>query len=71
MDNEAMAKELRDQRALLEQIYISAEKTRKYYLWTMIVTAVFFILPLIVMVFAIPYFISSYGSLFDGTSLGL
>ncbi len=71
MDNEALTKELREQRALLEQIYVSVEKTRKYYLWTMIVTVIFFVLPLIAMVFAIPYFMSTYSDILSGASLGI
>ncbi len=50
--------------ALLEQkidaIYISVEKTRKYFFWTMMVTLALFILPLIGLLFAIPSFLSSY-----------
>jgi len=39
---------------LLEKIYISTEKTRKYFMWTLIVSLVVFILPLIGFLFILP-----------------
>ncbi|MFA6554007.1 MAG: hypothetical protein WCS89_00690 [Candidatus Paceibacterota bacterium] len=71
MNNEELTKELREQRNLLEQIYISAEKTRKYFLWSMIGTIIVFVLPLIAVVMIAPYFMSTYSGLLDGSSLGL
>lgn len=44
----------------VDAIYTSVEKTRKYFQWTMIITIVLFVLPLIGLVFAIPAFMSSY-----------
>ena len=44
---------------LLQKIYISTEKTRKYFMWTMWGTVAFFVLPLIGLVFVIPSFLSS------------
>lgn len=59
--------ELRGKLAELEKkidaVYISAEKTRKYFLTTMIVTLVLFVLPLIGLFFAIPTFLSTYTSM--------
>lgn len=46
----------------IDEIYVSVEKTRKYFLWTMIITLAVIILPLIVLAFVIPSFISSYTS---------
>lgn len=46
----------------LDRIYESVEKTRKYFLWTMIATLVAFILPLIGLAFAIPFFLNSLSS---------
>ncbi len=40
----------------------SAEKTRKYILWTIVITAVLFILPLLFLPFAVGSLMSSYGS---------
>lgn len=49
----------------IDAIYISTEKTRKYFLGTMIVTAVAFVLPLIGLLFAIPTFISSFNGILN------
>ena len=49
----------------LDAIYVSAEKTRKYFVGTMIVTGVGILLPLIGLLFAIPAFITSYGSMLN------
>ncbi len=58
MDPE-LKKKLEAQDVRLEQIYQSVEKTRKYFLWTMIATLVAFVLPLIGLVFAVPFFLST------------
>lgn len=44
----------------IDKIYVSVEKTRKYFFWNMVVTLVLFILPLVGLIFVIPSFISSY-----------
>ncbi len=44
----------------LAAIYVSVEKTRKYFLVTLIVTGVAFVLPLVGLLFAIPAFLSTY-----------
>ena len=44
----------------IDAIYVSVEKTRKYFLWSMILTIVFLVLPLVALVFVIPMFMSSY-----------
>ncbi len=44
----------------IEKIYVSVEKTRKYFLWTMIISVVVVVLPAIGLVFVIPYFLNSY-----------
>lgn len=43
----------------LELVYISAEKTRKYFLWTLIAGLVVTVLPLIGLAFVIPQFLST------------
>ena len=53
MDQELEAR-LKAQDEKLEAIYVSVEKTRKYFLFTMVSALVFFLLPLIGLVFAIP-----------------
>ena len=44
----------------LDLIFKSTEKTRKYFLWTLIATIVMFVLPLIVFTIFIPQIISVY-----------
>lgn len=44
----------------INSIYVSVEKTRKYFLWTLIITVALVVLPMIGMVFALPMFMSSY-----------
>ncbi len=55
-----IAKRLDLQDDLLQRIYISVEKTRRYFLFTMIATLVTFVLPLIAMLFVLPWFLKAY-----------
>jgi len=50
----------------VEEIYISVEKTRKYFLWTMIATIVMFVLPLIALAIVIPFFLNTITSGLNG-----
>lgn len=52
----------------IDAIYVSAEKTRKYIFWTVMVTIALVVLPLILLPFAIGQFLSYFG---DISSLGL
>lgn len=61
MDQE-LQKKLDEQDERLLKIYISVEKTRKYFLWALIATVVMFVLPLIGLLILIPAFISTYTS---------
>jgi len=58
------ADEIQQRLAALEQkidaIYASVEKTRKYFQWTLIITIVVIVLPLVLMLFALPSFFSYY-----------
>lgn len=49
----------------IDLIYVSVEKTRKYFFWTMMITLALVIIPLVGLAFAIPAFLSSYASLGD------
>lgn len=51
--------------AKLDATYVSAEKTRKYFLYTIIITVVTFVVPLLLLLAALPMFINSYGSLMN------
>jgi len=65
MDQE-LQKRLDEQDARLEAIYVSVEKTRKYFLIIMWITIALVVLPAIGLVFAIPAFIDTYTSQFNG-----
>lgn len=47
----------------LEKIFVSVEKMRRYFLWTLIITVVVVLLPAIGLIFAIPKFIETYGQI--------
>jgi len=49
------------QEELLRRVYASSEKTRKYFMWTLISSIALFVLPLIGLVFAIPALLSTLG----------
>ncbi len=57
----------------LNDIYRSVERTRKYFLWTMIGSILVFVLPLIGLLFVLPSAMSSltgdYGSLYNNLNL--
>ena len=59
MDEEIL-KKIESQDKKLEEIYISVEKTRKYFLWTLIITIAMIVLPLIGLIIFIPRFLSIY-----------
>jgi hypothetical protein len=61
MDEEIKNK-LAAQEIKIDAIYKSVEKTRKYILVTIWVTVITIVLPVIGLIFAIPYFISTYTS---------
>lgn len=44
----------------VEKIYVSVEKTRKYFLWTLIISIALVVLPAIGLVFVIPMFLTNY-----------
>jgi len=71
MNNEELIKKLDAQGKLLEQVYISVEKTRKYFLWTLVATLIAFVLPLILAIIVLPILMSSYTELLSGVGLGL
>lgn len=64
MEQEILNK-LSEQEKKIDAIYISVEKTRKYFLWTLIITVVMIILPIIALALLIPWMLkiltSAYG----------
>ena len=61
MEQEILQK-LKEQDEKINLILESVEKTRRYFMWTLIITIVLFVLPLIGLVFIIPALISTYTS---------
>jgi type II secretory pathway component PulF len=58
---------LREQDAKIEAIWKSVEKTRKYFMWTLIITLVTIVIPFIGLIFIIPTFLKT----FSYSNLGL
>lgn len=63
---EEIIKKLQEQDQKLDAIFRSVEKTRRYFLFTLILSVVLFVLPLIGLLFVIPQFLSTVGG---GTDL--
>lgn len=57
--NEDLIKKLEEQDKKLDAIFASSEKMRKYFLWTLIISVVMIVLPLIGIAFALPSFFNS------------
>ena len=58
MENEIL-KKIEEQGRRIEEIFVSVEKTRKYFLWTLIISVAFAILPIIGLVLVIPQFLNN------------
>lgn len=58
---EEIVKKLQEQDQKLDAIYRSTEKTRRYFLFTLVLSVVLFVLPLIGLLFVIPQFLSTVG----------
>lgn len=43
----------------IDATFVSAEKTRKYFLWTLVAAVIGFVLPLIGLLFAIPFYLNT------------
>ncbi len=46
----------------IDAIYVSTERTRKYFLGTLIASVIFFVLPFVGLLFAIPAFLNSFST---------
>jgi F0F1-type ATP synthase membrane subunit c/vacuolar-type H+-ATPase subunit K len=55
---------------LLVRVYASVEKTRRYFLWTLIITILAVVVPIIGLAFAIPFYFQTVVSQYQGV-LGL
>lgn len=56
---EEILKKLEEQNKKLDAIYKSSESTRKYFLWTLVAGVVFLVLPLVGLVFVVPFFLQT------------
>lgn len=65
MENEIHAK-IEAQNVKLDAIFVSVEKTRKYFQFIMWATVITVLLPLIGLVIGIPIFLNSYMGQFQG-----
>ena len=59
---EEVLKKIAEQDKKIDAIFKSVETTRKYFFWTLIVTVIVLVLPLIGLLFIIPQFLSIYSS---------
>jgi type IV secretory pathway component VirB8 len=64
--NEEIKKRLEEQDKLLQKIYKSIERTRRYFLWTLIISVLVIVLPLIGLALVIPKFLSIYDAALGG-----
>jgi len=55
--------DLNDLARRIDATYRSVERMRKFFMWTLIITAVMFILPLIGIIFLIPVYLNTLGGL--------
>ena len=65
--DEELKKRFEEMEVKLDATFKSVERMRQYFKWTLIVTVVTIVLPLIALAFVIPMFLKS----FDYSSLGL
>lgn len=63
MEDQELRQTLDNLEKKIDAVYISAEKTRKYFLGTIIVSVIAFALPLLGLVFAIPALLAGYADL--------
>jgi len=68
MEPEILQK-LEEQDKKIDLIYDSVEKTRKYFLWTLIISAGAILLPLIGILALIPWLLSTLGNAYSGLGL--
>jgi hypothetical protein len=59
-------KKIEEQEKKIDAIYISVEKTRKYFLWTIIITVLTIVLPILGLIILIPWIMSTFSSAYSG-----
>lgn len=63
---EEILRKIEDQNKKIDAIWISVEKTRKYFLTTLIISVIMTVLPLIGLLIAIPMVLSSFSKSMEG-----
>lgn len=61
---EELMKKIVEQQEKIDAVYISVEKLRKYFMWTLIVTGVTFLLPLVIIIVVLPFIFSAFSGLY-------
>lgn len=61
-----LQKKIDEQAAKIDAIYVSVEKTRKYFLTIIWITVIAVALPILGLALVIPSFLSSYGAALEG-----
>ncbi|OGZ97466.1 MAG: hypothetical protein A3I44_06220 [Candidatus Sungbacteria bacterium RIFCSPLOWO2_02_FULL_51_17] len=59
--DENILKKIEETQRLLEDVYVSVEKTRKLFFWMLIISVTLFVLPLLGLAVALPGMISVLG----------
>lgn len=59
---EEVLKKLEEQQLKIDAMFVSVEKLRKYFLWTLVVTVVTIALPLVAMMFILPSLVGNLSS---------
>jgi type IV secretory pathway component VirB8 len=70
IDPGVLLAEMRRTQELLTRVYASVEKTRRYFLYTLIITVLAVVVPIIGLVFAVPFYLQNVVSQYQGV-LGL
>jgi hypothetical protein len=60
-----LIQKIEEQQQKIDAIYVSVEKLRNYFKWTLIITLITVVLPLVALMFILPWFVktltSAYG----------
>ena len=63
---EEVLKKIEEQEKKIDAIYVSVEKTRKYFQWTLIITVVTIVIPIVILIVMIPWLMSALDSAYGG-----
>jgi len=59
MNNEEISKKLDEMSAKMDEVYLSTSKLMNYFKWTLIITGLVIVLPIIGLLFAIPSYLKT------------